>query len=66
MQNCKTEPFYQNIKRLSSKNAFRAAARAILIPLQPRETRHFTQKSRIFAATQASQALQAAFFRKNR
>jgi hypothetical protein len=66
MQNSETEPFYKNIKRLSSKNAFRAAARAFWAPWQPRGTRHFTQKSGIFTATPAFQALAAAIFRENR
>jgi hypothetical protein len=66
MQNSETEPFYKNIKRLSSKNTFRAAARAFFAPMQPRGTRHFTQKSGIITATPAFQAPGTAFFRKNR
>jgi len=66
MQNSETEPFYKNIKRLSSKKAFRVAARAFFAPRQPRGTRLFTQNSGNITATPAFQAPAAAFFRKNR
>jgi hypothetical protein len=56
MQNSETEPFYKNIKRLSFKNAFRAAARAISTLHNRAEKRHFTQTSRMSAAKTAFQA----------